>query len=94
MARWFNASRSRPRRSRVRYVPHILGWLAFALNVWGNLALTTKDIKGWIIRLVANAAWIIYSFYVFAWPLFVNHIAFAGINIVGWVRWARDRRVQ
>ncbi len=75
-----------------RDVAEILGWAAFALNVWGNLALTQKSIKGWVIRLIANAAWLIYSGFVFAWPLFVNHVAFVVINIVGWVRWARDAK--
>lgn len=36
----------------------LLGWVAFALNVWGNLALTTKGVRGWVIRIFSNACWI------------------------------------
>lgn len=65
-------------------IPELLGWLAFILNVWGNLALTNMSNKGWIIRLVSNAAWLVYSGYMGAWPLFGNHAVFTIIDILGW----------
>lgn len=68
----------------------LAGWVAMVLNIWGNLALTDKSIKGWAIRLVSNAFWIVYSVDTQAWALLANHVAFAGINVVGWVRWSRD----
>ena len=37
------------------FVWQALGWLALALNVWGNLALTAKGRSGWIVRLACNA---------------------------------------
>lgn len=76
----------------IRLAAEVLGWGAFVLNVWGNMKLTTKSKVGWMIRLVANVAWIIYSFFAFAWPLFINHIAFFYINIVGWRRWNREEK--
>lgn len=68
-----------------------MGWVAFGLNVWGNLALTNLSVRGWVIRLVSNAAWLIYSGYVGAWPLFGNHAVFALINVYGWVKWEKQR---
>ena len=67
-----------------------LGWLALALNVWGSLALTKKSAIGWLIRLACNFSWIIYSSVFGVWPLLVNHILFAGINIYGWRQWTKE----
>lgn len=66
-----------------------IGFLAFVLNVWGNLELTKVGNRGHIIRLVANAVWIAYSITCGAWALTANHIVFAGINILGYRRWKR-----
>lgn len=76
----------------VRHVAEALGWLALALNLWGNLALANKSTRGWLVRLGSNAAWLVYSFFVFAWPLFVNHAAFAAVNVHGWRKWRREDR--
>ena len=65
-----------------------IGWLALTLNIWGNLALAKKSIKGWTIRLVCNVAFIIYSYAFSVWPLLANHIIFAYINIYGWHKWS------
>jgi hypothetical protein len=67
-----------------------LGWLAFALNVWGNLALTSKGVRGWIIRLACNVCWMPYSVHTEAWALLANHVLFAGINVYGWRKWTRE----
>lgn len=72
----------------------LLGWVAFILNVWGNLLLTSKGVKGWVIRLVCNACWIPYSIYTGAWALLVNHAVFAVINIYGWYKWSKEQEVR
>lgn len=72
----------------------VLGWAAFALNLWGNELLGRKNTAGWPIRLVANAAWLLYSFGVFAWPLFVNHVVFSVSNARGWWKWTRPQEPQ
>ncbi len=66
-----------------------LGWLALALNIWGNLALTSKGQSGWIIRLACNGCWIPYSIATAAWALLANHVLFAAINVYGWRKWKR-----
>ena len=71
-------------------VVEVVGYIALALNVWGNLALTKKSARGWLIRLACNAAWIVYSWpYPEMRPLLINHIIFAGINVYGWVKWQK-----
>lgn len=65
----------------------LLGWVALALNVWGNLALTSRGSAGWWIRLACNACWIPYAVYTGAWALLANHCLFAGINVYGWNKW-------
>ncbi len=67
----------------------LIGIVAFALNVWGNLELTKQTNRGHIIRLAANACWIVYSPLVGAWALLGNHVVFAGINVLGYRRWHR-----
>lgn len=69
-----------------------VGFVAFALNVWGNLELTKVGNRGHVIRLVANAVWIAYSITCGAWALTANHIVFAGINVLGYTRWRRLER--
>ena len=72
----------------------ILGYVAFALNVWGNLALTSKGVSGWIVRLACNICWLPYCFSTRppAYALLANHVLFAGINIYGWRRWKREAK--
>lgn len=69
-----------------------LGWAAFALNVWGNLALTAKSTRGFVLRLVSNACWIPYGVATSAWALMANHLVFVLINGYGWRRWSVDAR--
>jgi hypothetical protein len=67
----------------------IVGWAAFILNVWGNLALTNLSVRGWIIRLASNGTWLLYSASVGAWPLFGNHAVFTLINVFGYLKWQK-----
>lgn len=68
----------------------LFGWAAAILNVWGNLALTTKGIRGWIIRIACNLCWMPYGVYTRAWALIANHLLFVAINAYGWWKWRRD----
>ncbi len=70
----------------------VVGVVAFILNVWGNLELTKVGNRGHIIRLCSNACWLVYSPLVGAWALMLNHMTFAGINVLGFVRWRRFER--
>lgn len=70
-------------------IDQAIGFLAFALNVWGNLELTKVGNRGHVIRLAANAVWIAYSITCGAWALTANHIVFAGINVLGYTRWKK-----
>lgn len=71
-------------------VYEIIGWIALILNIIGNLALAKKSISGWIVRLACNAAFIIYSYFFNVYPLLVNHIIFAFVNIYGWLEWKKS----
>lgn len=75
--------------TRAEMVSQAVGALAFVLNVWGNLELTKVGNRGHIIRLCANAVWLIYTPLVGAWALGVNHLVFAGINVLGYWRWKK-----
>lgn len=70
-----------------------LGWLAAGLNVWGNLALTTKGLRGWIIRIACNLCWMPYGIYTKAWALLANHLLFVAINAYGYWKWRRDEQL-
>lgn len=67
------------------------GWLASFFNIVGNIALAKKNISGWILQIVACAAWTIYSLLIHSRPLFVINIIFAGINLYGFVKWRKER---
>jgi hypothetical protein len=70
-------------------IAEIMGYVALVLNIWGNLALTKKSAKGWLIRLACNFSWVAYSAFFAVWPLLINHVIFAGINIYGWFKWQK-----
>lgn len=66
-----------------------VGFIAFLGNVWGNIQLAKKDIKGWVVRIAVNVLWIIYAMHTEGgWPMWMNHITFFGINIYGWWEWS------
>lgn len=72
---------------------NVLGWVAAALNVVGNLALTTKSVHGWVIRLVSNACWLPYGIVTGAWAITANHALFVLINGYGWWKWTREAKL-
>ena len=78
----------------VGLVMESLGWIAFALNVWGNLALTEKGVRGWLIRIASNLVWMPYGIWTHAWALSANHLLFLGINVYGWVKWNPRRSFE
>lgn len=70
-----------------------VGVVAFITNVWGNWALAKLKSTGWIIRLVTNVLWIVYSAHTWGgWPLMLNHVAFFVLNIVGWIKWRKAKQ--
>lgn len=72
-----------------------VGYLAFALNVGGNLLLARRNIWGWVVRLATNVAWIFYAAQVpGGGPMWVNHLVFLGVNLYGFVLWRADRTAQ
>jgi nicotinamide riboside transporter PnuC len=67
-----------------------VGVVAFILNVWGNLMLARLRTGGWIVRLLTNVVWVVYSFNTDGgWPLMLNHLVFFYINVDGWMQWRR-----
>ncbi len=75
-------------------VSDIMGYIAFATNVWGNWLLTNKKIGGWQIRIVSHLAW--GAFGVLAWslPNLLNAATFFVINCVGWYRWRKEEKAR
>ena len=70
----------------------LVGFVGFALNVWGNLALTSKSTHGWTIRIASNLCWGAYGFGSASWPNLVNAATFFGINCYGLWRWTREAK--
>lgn len=66
-----------------------VGFVACALNVWGNWALADKNARGWWIRIASNAAQLAYALFVWSPYLIVNAVTFGGINVHGIVKWRR-----
>lgn len=69
-----------------------IGYLAFGLNVAGNLMLARMNAWGWVVRLVTNVAWVAYAVQIpGGGPMWMNHAAFFGINIYGFREWRGTR---
>jgi thiosulfate reductase cytochrome b subunit len=69
-----------------------VGAAATITNIWGNLALANLRSRGWMIRLLTNVLFIVYSAHIWGgWPMMANHVTFFVINIVGWNRWRKAR---
>jgi hypothetical protein len=70
-----------------------VGCAAFVTNVWGNLMLARLKTGGWVVRLLTNVIWVIYSWHTNGgWPLMLNHLVFFYINVDGWIRWSRAQQ--
>jgi len=70
----------------------IIGYVAFALNVAGNLLLAHKNTLGWGVRLLTNIVWIVYAMQVEnGLPMVINHLTFLGINAYGLWSWKSKR---
>ena len=69
-----------------------IGYLAFSLNVAGNLMLARMNAWGWIVRLITNVVWIVYATQVAGGgPMWANHAAFFAINLYGFRNWRTQR---
>lgn len=68
----------------------LIGFLAFALNVWGNWALTDKRASGWWVRIGSNVAQLAYALVVFGPYLLTNAVVFGAINVRGIVKWKKE----
>ncbi len=72
-----------------------IGYLAFVMNVAGNLLLARKNAWGWLVRLATNVAWIAYAVQVPGGaPMWANHGTFLAINIYGWLEWRKNRTLE
>lgn len=72
-------------------VTDVVGFVAFALNVVGNLMLARKSIYGWLVRLASITLWGVYALAITSGPVGLNAVVFFGINCYGWYKWRRDR---
>ncbi|KKM72272.1 hypothetical protein LCGC14_1422200 [marine sediment metagenome] len=68
----------------------IVGFLAFALNVFGNLLLAWKRIEGWIVRIASIVLWGIYAYQIWSPSMIANAMTFFCINLYGWRKWADE----
>jgi hypothetical protein len=66
-----------------------VGFVAFAMNVYGNWLLTSKRMNGWWVRIACNAAQLVYACLIRSPSLAVSAVTFAAINIVGVAKWRR-----
>lgn len=65
-----------------------IGYAAFMMNVAGALMLARMNVWGWVVRLVTNVLWVTYAMQVEGGgPMWMNHIAFFGINLYGFRQW-------
>ncbi len=70
----------------------VVGYLAVVLNVWGNLMLANLKSAGWVVRILTNVTWIVYSIYAKdGLPVMANHLTFFAINVWGWYKWKEAR---
>jgi nicotinamide riboside transporter PnuC len=73
------------------FIIEAIGVLGFLTNVWANILLARKHESGWLIRLVANALWLVFSIAAMSFANLLSSGVFAVINIYGWRRWRRER---
>ncbi len=69
----------------------VSGFLAFATNVAGNIMLTRKSERGWLVRIASNLLWFAYGAQTTSLPNVLNAVVFFGINVHGWWVWRRER---
>ncbi len=68
----------------------IIGYVATALNIWGNLLLAKQSIQGWLVRLATNVVYVVYALQIDqGLPVVANHVLFFGINLYGLRQWKK-----
>jgi hypothetical protein len=66
-----------------------VGFIAFTMNVIGNLMLTKKIIHGWTVCMVSIGLWGMYSLGISSMPMILNSAVFMGINYHGLRSWRK-----
>ena len=70
-----------------------VGVVGFVTNVWGNLMLARLKRGGWMVRLLTNVLWMVYSLNTSGgWPLLLNHLTFFYLNVDGYIHWRRAQQ--
>ncbi len=69
----------------------LVGFAAFLTNVWGNWLLVQKSERGWWVRIISIILWFVYARESSSWAMTANSITFFFINVVGLVKWRRER---
>ena len=72
----------------------IWGLVLDGTGLLGSWFLARLNRFGWIISLVAQVLWIIYSVQTEQWGFFPGIILQTIINIKGFLRWTHDRRTN
>lgn len=73
-------------------------WWSVGLTVLGGmgwlLVTVERRIQGFIVGVVAQVAWVTYAVVTEQWGFIGSAALFGAINVLGIVRWLRERRLR
>lgn len=71
----------------------LLSILGAAFSLGGNILIIFKKKSGWLAWIIGNILWIIVNFIsIFNLPMVLMYLAYMGINISGFIRWAKKEK--
>lgn len=63
------------------------GHLGYVFILWGTLSLARKQRRGWILRGIGEAVWVVLGFVMGFTSMWFWGIVFLGLEVYGWYNW-------
>lgn len=76
----------------MKVILEIIGWIATALSLTGNVGVLRKRSWGMLSWTVANVLWITYDVAMQAYPQAFLFLMYLCLSVYGLISWRRDER--
>ena len=70
----------------------IVGHIAYASLLLGQILLTKKNTWGWALRFIGEIGWVAIGFIIGMSSIWVWGILFALIDIRGFIKWRKEKK--
>lgn len=72
----------------------IIGHIGYLFLMLGQILLTQKSVWGWAARFIGEVTWIVIGFFLGMTSIWSWGILFAIIDLRGFFKWKKERKVD